>query len=169
VERSAHYLPPSQTLDCHRVYGDYQVTLKSRDLQEQFVVSVVVLKELQSALTRELSHLWYTGWPAQGVPRLEAPYISFVLAVRAKRKQLRSQGPVVVHCSPGTGRTGVFLASDAVMRQFEERRVVDVPRTVAGLRRARAGAVLTSDQYCYVYRVANLYASKLSSGNLDSL
>ena len=26
VSRCAEYLPPSEVLDCHRLYGDYQVT-----------------------------------------------------------------------------------------------------------------------------------------------
>ena len=62
------------------------------------------------------------------------------------------------HCllslySPGTGRTGTLLSSDIVMKQFEEHRTIDVPRTVYAIRRDRAGAVQTKEQYAFIYRV----------------
>lgn len=169
IDKCADYLPPSETLDCHRLYGDFQVTLKSRDMREKFVVSNVQLKNLENNLVREVAHMWFTGWPSSGVPNEETAFISFILDVRRTRKKLRAKGPVVVHCSPGTGRTGTFLACDMVMRQFEDQRCVDVPRTVYSIRRDRAGAVQTKEQYAFIYRVINLYASKLTSGNLDSL
>lgn len=169
IDKCADYLPPSETLDCHRVYGEFQVTLKSRDMKEKFVVSNVQLKNLENNLVREVAHMWFTGWPTAGVPNEESGFISFILEVRRNRKKLRAKGPVVVHCSPGTGRTGTFLSCDMVMRQFEDQRTVDVPRTVYSIRRDRAGAVQTKEQYAFIYRVINLYASKLTTGNLDSL
>lgn len=61
--------------------------------------------------------------------------------------------PVVVHCSPGTGRTGVLIACDIGIRDFEQSRLVDVPMIVYKIRRDRAGAVQTKDQYAFIYKV----------------
>ncbi|CAL4068370.1 unnamed protein product, partial [Meganyctiphanes norvegica] len=169
IDKCADYLPPSETLDCHRLYGDFQVTLKSRDMRENYVASSVQLKNLENNLVREIAHMWYTGWPAAGVPNEEGAFIYFILEIRRTRKKLRAKGPIVVHCSPGTGRTGTFLANDLCMRQFEEQRTVDIPRTVYAIRRDRAGAVQTKEQYAFIYRTVNLFASKLTTGNLDSL
>ncbi|XP_068202693.1 mucin-2-like [Palaemon carinicauda] len=169
IDKCADYLPPSETLDCHRLYGDFQVTLKSRDMREKYVVSNVQLKNLENNLVREIAHMWFTGWPASGVPNEESAFISYILDIRRTRKKLRAKGPILVHCSPGTGRSGTFLACDLVMRQFEDQRNVDIPRTVYSIRRDRAGAVQTKEQYAFIYRVINLYASKLTTGNLDSL
>lgn len=73
----------------------------------------------------------------------------------------RVKADVSLHClaflhSPGTGRTGTFLASDIVMKQFEEHRTIDVPRTVYAIRRDRAGAVQTKEQYAFIYRVRTI-------------
>lgn len=65
-----------------------------------------------------------------------------------------AQGPTVVHCSPGTGRTGTVIAIDLCIRDFETQRSVDIPRTVYSLRRSRAGAVQTKDQYAFIYQVS---------------
>lgn len=61
--------------------------------------------------------------------------------------------PIVVHCSPGTGRTGAVIACDILMREFELTRLVDIPKLVYRIRRDRAGAVQTRDQYAYIYKV----------------
>ena len=75
-----------------------QVTLKSRDMQEKYVVSCVLLKNLENNLTREVRHMWFTGWPATGVPNTERPFISFILAVRTAAKQHKTKAPIIVHC-----------------------------------------------------------------------
>jgi len=43
-ERCADYLPPSEVLDCHRLFGDYQITLKKREVKEKFIISSLQLK-----------------------------------------------------------------------------------------------------------------------------
>ena len=42
--RCAEYLPPSEALDHHRLYGDFQVTLMAKAKRDKFVVSTVQLK-----------------------------------------------------------------------------------------------------------------------------
>lgn len=61
--------------------------------------------------------------------------------------------PVVVHCSPGTGRTGTVIACDIAVREFELTRKVDIPKIVYRIRRDRASAVQTKEQYAYIYKV----------------
>ena len=98
-------------------------------------------------------HVWYVSWPVQGVPEDVSSVITFLLEARAYMRG----GPCVVHCSPGTGRTGAVIACDLCIRDFETRRTVDIPRCVAQLRRDRAGAVQTRDQYVFIYQ-ASLWA-----------
>lgn len=40
------------------------------------------------------------------------------------------------------------------MRQFDDQKVVDIPKTVFRIRRERAGAVQTKEQYAFIYRVS---------------
>jgi len=153
-------------LDCHRLFGDYQITLKKREVKEKFIISSLQLKNLETNLWRDVTHLWYGGWPVQGVPSDPSTMLAFVMEARSHMKT--NSGPHVVHCSPGTGRTGTIIACDMAIRDFELTRTVDVPKTVYAVRRCRAGAVQTRDQYALIYKVVNLYASKLSGGVLDS-
>ena len=47
-----------------------------------------------------------------------------------------------------------MIACDLGMRQFDEHRSVDIPKTVYAIRRDRAGAVQTKEQYAFIYRVS---------------
>lgn len=44
VEKCTEYIPPSEVTDCHRLYGDYQVTLKKRETKEKYAISTLHLK-----------------------------------------------------------------------------------------------------------------------------
>ncbi|XP_075238422.1 uncharacterized protein LOC142334339 [Lycorma delicatula] len=167
VEKCCDYLPPSEILDCHRLFGDYQVTLKKREVREKYIISLLQLKNLETNLWREVTHMWYLSWPHQGVPDEGTSVIAFLIEARSYMRS--TSGPHVVHCSPGTGRTGTVLAIDLCIRDFETNRLVDIPKTVYALRRDRAGAVQTKDQYAYIYQVLNIYAAKLTGGALDSI
>lgn len=87
-----------------------------------------------------------------------------------KHKSLqRTQGPITVHCSPGTGRTGTIIACDVALRAVEiPPRNVDVPHIVYYVRRGRASAVRTREQYELIYRVANVYATKLTGPTIET-
>lgn len=86
-----------------------------------------------------------------GVQSDGAGLIAVLLEARALQRG--GPGPIVVHCSPGTGRTGTLIALDLGIRQYEITRTVDVPRVVYTIRRDRAGAVQTKEQYAFIYKV----------------
>ncbi|KAF2894630.1 hypothetical protein ILUMI_11543 [Ignelater luminosus] len=191
TEKCVDYLPPSEVLDCHRLFGDFQVTLKKREVKEKYVISSLQLKNMVSNSWREVTHLWYLGWPEKGVPSEANSLIAFLIEARSyiraapssengKPKDMINkpfsngtvnpeQSPVIVHCSPGTGRTGTVIACDIAIREFELARQVDIPKTVYRIRRDRASSVQTKEQYAFIYTVICLYATKLTGGVLDSL
>jgi len=85
IEKCAEYLPPSATLDNHSSYGDYQVTLKHREVKDRYAISTLVLKRVDGEESRELTHYWYK-WPEAGVPAEEAPIIAMLLEARSSLK-----------------------------------------------------------------------------------
>ncbi|SPP83869.1 flocculation protein FLO11 [Drosophila guanche] len=214
IEKCAEYLPPSATLDNHSSYGDYQVTLKNREVKDKYAVSTLMLKRVDGEECRELTHYWYK-WPEAGVPAEEAPIIAMLLEARSSLKSYcleqqasdlkeksataessvdaeatagkaeeingnvgssrsgtatrSQQGPLTVHCSPGTGRTGTIIASDMAIRSLETpKRSVDIPQLVYYVRRGRASAVQTKEQYEFIYKVANMYATKITNLSNDN-
>lgn len=43
-EKCTDYLPPSEITDCHRLFGDFQVTLKKREVKDKYIISSLQLK-----------------------------------------------------------------------------------------------------------------------------
>lgn len=59
---------------------------------------------MEGNLWREVTHLWYLGWPEQGVPSEANSLIAFLIEARSQMKTQAgsaASGPAVVHCSPG--------------------------------------------------------------------
>lgn len=82
VERSAEYIPASVVLDNSQAFGDFQVTLKSREVKGKYAVSQVHLKNLKTNTWREIMHLWYS-WPENGCPNDDSSIISLLLEARS--------------------------------------------------------------------------------------
>jgi len=71
---------------------------------------------------------------------------------------------LIVHCSPGTGRTGTVISIDIALRLLETPpRKIDIPQIVYSVRRGRANSVRTKDQYEFIYHIADAYVTKLNS------
>lgn len=70
---------------------------------------------LQTQETREILHFHYTTWPDFGVPESPASFLNFLIKVRESGCLNSDQGPVVVHCSAGIGRSGTFCLVDTCL------------------------------------------------------
>jgi protein tyrosine phosphatase len=53
-------------------------------------------QNMETSLWREITHLWFFGWPATGVPEEASAVIAFIIEARAFMKN--NPGPNVVHC-----------------------------------------------------------------------
>jgi len=70
---------------------------------------------------RKITHLQYLGWPDMDVPSTPGGLLTLIRCVDMATnehidKALKTkQGPVLLHCSAGVGRTGGFLLVDAIL------------------------------------------------------
>ena len=75
---------------------------------QQLISKFVLLKHVLIGETRVIRHYKLTCWPEQGVPDDTRKLTAFLQEV----KMADSEGPALVHCSAGIGRTGVIIAVD---------------------------------------------------------
>lgn len=82
VERCAEYIPASVVLDNFQTFGDFQVTLKSREVKGKYAVSQLHVKNIKINTWREIMHLWYS-WPCEGgCPTDESSVIDLLVEAR---------------------------------------------------------------------------------------
>ncbi|KJZ76788.1 hypothetical protein HIM_03665 [Hirsutella minnesotensis 3608] len=112
--------------------------------------------------TRVVWHLLYRRWPDFGVPNLE-DMGSFFELMQLSRRYSAPEGPRIVHCSAGVGRTGTFICLEHLMRELEMgafdncNSSIKTPdavfSAVESLRQQRRGMVQGEVQYQFIYNV----------------
>ncbi|GAA48182.1 receptor-type tyrosine-protein phosphatase delta [Clonorchis sinensis] len=115
------------------------------------------LTDARDGQSRTLRQFQFTDWPEQNVPTTCEPFIEFLGQVHKTKEQFGQDGPITVHCSNGTGRTGVFLTLSIVLERMRYEGVVDMFQTVRMLRTQRPGLVETEEQYQFCYNAALAY------------
>jgi len=61
-------------------------------------------------------------------------------------------GPTVVHCSAGVGRTGSLIASQIAIEKLQKNQTVNIKQIVEDMRKQRHGLIQTGKQFEFVYR-----------------
>lgn len=150
VEQCARYWPADHPVQ----YGDLQVeplvgrhtpTYSYREF------SLTHSKATQSNSVHTVRHFHFHIWPEVGVPSTGIPLVELIREVTKMYGQLGSLRPIVVHCSSGVGRTGVFIALNIILERMKLEGVVDVFQTVKMLRIQRPAMVQTLEQYQFCY------------------
>ncbi|RXM95494.1 Tyrosine-protein phosphatase non-receptor type 6 [Acipenser ruthenus] len=114
----------------------------------------------QSDDLREIWHYQYLSWPDHGVPAEPGGVLSFLEQVNSKQSELRSAGPIVVHCSAGIGRTGTIIVIDMVINTINTKGLdcdIDIQKSIQMVREQRSGLVQTEAQYKFIYMAVSQY------------
>ncbi|XP_008850349.1 phosphatidylinositol phosphatase PTPRQ [Nannospalax galili] len=139
------------------VFGDIVITKLMEDIQIDWTIrDLKIERHGDCMIVRQCN---FTGWPEHGVPENTAPLIHFVKLVRANRAH--DTTPMVVHCSAGVGRTGVFIALDHLTQHIDDHDFVDIYGLVAELRSERMCMVQNLAQYIFLHQcILDLLSNK---------
>jgi len=106
----------------------------------------------------------YTEWPCHS-----NPFSNALLEFRRRVRNVMNHhpdtqdGPVIVHCNDGAGRSGVYLSIDANIELSEEDGVFDVYGFLTKMRQQRRGLVETLNQYKFVFDTLLEYCRGIDS------
>jgi len=141
--------------------------IRNSDGEEYLVERTFTLKKSKEK-KRVVTHLQFLSWIDGFIPDLSV-YNDFLSVYRQRKRFTANEykrSPIVVHCSAGIGRTGVFVVLETLMEhcafmmsQDNENGpivpCIDVPRTLFELRKQRLGLVNNRSQYSFVYEFLN--------------
>jgi protein tyrosine phosphatase len=158
---------------CHQYYpsgseneGDDELTfddvglkvtyIEERESNANYTVRAFYLTDLASLESREVLQFHYTAWPDFGVPTSPESFLDFLWSVRQSGAlDTETNGPPVIHCSAGIGRSGTFCLVDACLVLVEKRggkmSNIGVLDTLMAMRHYRMGLVQTHDQLRFSY------------------
>ncbi|KAK6466751.1 receptor-type tyrosine-protein phosphatase H-like isoform X3 [Huso huso] len=131
-------------------YGDISVTTSSEQKQPDWTLRDFTLKHTKSLESRTVKQFHFTAWPDHGVPDNTATLIQFRALVRKFLDNRERNGPAIVHCSAGVGRTGTLIALDSLLLQIEREKAVGIQSFVQKMRLHRPLMVQTESQYIFL-------------------
>ncbi|XP_052761802.1 receptor-type tyrosine-protein phosphatase T-like [Mya arenaria] len=131
-----------------KLYGDIEVVCKVEKLYADFIWRHITVSK--NSEERKLHHLQFTSWPDKDIPDDVKSLIEFRQGVNALPSTF--DGPVVVHCSAGVGRTGTYIALDILTKEGETEGAIDIPGCVLNMRQNRPNMIQTLSQYKYLHQ-----------------
>ncbi|XP_047434894.1 tyrosine-protein phosphatase non-receptor type 1 [Mugil cephalus] len=152
--KCAQYWPHREEKDAIFTDTSFKLTFISEDIKSYYTVRQLELENLSTQETREILQFHYTTWPDFGVPESPASFLNFLFKVRESGCLNSDQGPVVVHCSAGIGRSGTFCLVDTCLLLMSLRKdpsSVRIRDVLLEMRRYRMGLIQTADQLRFSY------------------
>lgn len=101
--------------------------------------------------SRKVRHYQFTSWGSgSDIPPNVADLVSFIRHLRSDLP-LEDIGPMVVHCSDGSFKTGVFIALYQVLRDLTDASFVNILGMVYHMKKCRQSLLSTETQYKLIY------------------
>ncbi|XP_033731007.1 receptor-type tyrosine-protein phosphatase alpha-like [Pecten maximus] len=114
------------------------------------VVRNITLIDRKSKEKRDIHQFHFTTWPDHGTPNT----LELVLFHRrVKLHKTTLPGQMVVHCSAGIGRTGTFIALDALLDFGKKYDRINIRHYVNMMRKDRMHMIQTEEQYVALHEI----------------
>ncbi|XP_052812230.1 tyrosine-protein phosphatase non-receptor type 23-like isoform X2 [Mya arenaria] len=141
-------------------HGPVQLTVQSVKKKPFWTERILYLKHHETNTGRTLVHLHYNAWPVSGFPDKVSHLLQFITEVHSFYRQQRSlMKPIVIHCSNGVGRTGMFQLIYVGMQEINHGHgIVNIPEVAGKLLWKRRNLLLKQDQLKFCYTAILYYA-----------
>ncbi|VDP50877.1 unnamed protein product [Heligmosomoides polygyrus] len=125
-------------------FGKMFVNTKKVESEGRFLIYTVEVLPEGCSNSNIVKVIHMTSWPDRGLP------ISGRHVLRLIRQVNLDNGPIVMHCSAGIGRTGTIILIDVILRRLFCAREVDMVDLFKQLRNQRASCIQVEGQYIFV-------------------
>ncbi|XP_062584245.1 receptor-type tyrosine-protein phosphatase alpha-like [Saccostrea cucullata] len=130
----------------------------SLSLEEEKIYAFYIIRKIKITHkglkdSRLITQYHYTAWPDHGTPEPLCLVVFHDHVTRTREKQYG--GPTLVHCSAGIGRTGTYIAIDALHQEGQKHGRVNIAEYVKTMRENRMNMIQTYEQYKTVFLVLN--------------
>ena len=144
---------------CHQYWPDEEISTATYDPMKVHILKILVMTEYiirtfsvtkaGSKDERIVTQYHYTIYPDYGVPKYPTSLLHFVRKIMVSNPP--NSGPIVVHCSAGVGRTGIFITLFNQLRRMYSERNLNVFDFVRSMRHNRNHMVQTEVSVQEIY------------------
>ncbi|XP_071129197.1 receptor-type tyrosine-protein phosphatase alpha-like [Mytilus edulis] len=147
-DKCIQYWPDA--VDEPMVVDNYRLTMTKEKEHTSYVYRLITISNNTDTKQKErkVHQFHFTQWPDHGVPD-STKLVYFYRKV--KSQHCNQNGPMAVHCSAGVGRTGTFIAIDALYEHGKKVGYVDIMEYVQMMRKDRMNMIQTHEQYETVF------------------
>ncbi|XP_056002935.1 receptor-type tyrosine-protein phosphatase T-like isoform X2 [Ostrea edulis] len=138
-----------------KTFGQFVVKSMEEKKYAFYVIRRFSVSHKQLKMARVVTQYHYTSWPDHGTPHPLCLIVFHDYVTRTNTSQTKA--PTVVHCSAGIGRTGTYIALDALYKAGKVTGKVNVAEYVKTMRANRMNMVQTYEQYMTVFLALNDY------------
>nr|ACE75354.1 protein tyrosine phosphatase [Glyptapanteles indiensis] len=156
--------------------GQFTIKTLQKKTLSNYIVTELSVTNIFIGLKRRVYHFLYTDWTEDGTPNDESKFYKFVLTINHMRTALQTRvlgdyekiGPIIVHCSTGIGRTGVFCVIDYALHQLRKTAKMSLPKIVMSIRQQRHSSVIIPEEYLFCYRVVLHFLAEMNDRLRDN-
>ncbi|KAJ8039739.1 Receptor-type tyrosine-protein phosphatase T [Holothuria leucospilota] len=141
---------------CEKYWPDDSVThgnivVTCADVKEYptYTFRTLTVNLIGAKESRTVLHFHFTDWKDMKVPESPDPLMEFLQVVRQEPNP--RIGPTVVHCSAGVGRTGTYIALDAMLDMAAAEKKVNIYQWIYQMRQRRVKMVQVPEQYQFIF------------------
>ncbi|XP_071181848.1 uncharacterized protein [Mytilus edulis] len=141
------------------VLGNLIIRLNVEKERTAYVTREITIEDKKTSKKRKITQYHFTAWPDHGTP--DPLYlVLFHRHVMSDTKAGHS-GPLLVHCSAGIGRTGTYIALDALLEEGRTTGFLDIFKFLKKMRYSRMNMIQTANQYvCLHYTLLEAFTMK---------
>ncbi|KAK2157476.1 hypothetical protein LSH36_190g00109 [Paralvinella palmiformis] len=137
-----HDVGDSLTLD------DFKIKTEAVDRSVDYITRTMSVS--RGGEYRTVHQFHFTTWEDKKRP-IHGSHTILAFLNKVHSLDKLSQGPLIIHCSAGVGRTGTFIALDILQQMAIKQKSVDLFNCVQRLRNERMLMVQTLDQYIFLH------------------
>nr|XP_022307684.1 receptor-type tyrosine-protein phosphatase alpha-like [Crassostrea virginica] len=132
-------------------YDEFYSDIKISKFEEKHFAFYVIRKftMTHSEEFRIVTQYHYTKWPDHSTPDPLSLVVFHSHVLRTRTEE--SEAPTIVHCSAGIGRTGTYIAFDALCKEGKSKGTINVAGYIKVMRSCRMNMVQTYEQYKAIY------------------
>ncbi|XP_052066367.1 receptor-type tyrosine-protein phosphatase alpha-like [Mytilus californianus] len=141
------------------VHGNLSLRLNVEKERTAYVTREITIEDKKSGKKRKVTQYHFTAWPDHGTP--DPLYLVLFHRHVISDTKAGHSGPLLVHCSAGIGRTGTYIALDALLEEGRTTKFLDIFKFLKKMRYSRMNMIQTSDQYvCLHYALLEAFTMK---------